>query len=372
MKKIFVLIPSPLSFKSFLLETYLKLGYETHVICKQYDDKSIYEEKFIYHFIEFERNLTIRSTARAIGQLRLLVKNLKPNLIHAHFSSAALLLALTKTKEFPPCLATIQGSIYLATPNYFTKFFYKIAEIYSAKKLDYFYVLTDDDYTSIKGYSKNVFLQKAKGFGVNLAKFDTSKMHTIQNSNFILDANKNTLIYVGRLVSFKGFNFVLRVFDGLDKRYPEKFQLILCGTFDKIHGSDLNSDEKNIFENNKNIIKCGFVSDVRPYLLKADLNIFPSTREGMPVNLMESIAMGVPVITSNHRGCRHVVTPFINGVIVENFNLEIWIKKINEYFENENYKNQLAVGCLKTRFLFDEDLYVKELTELYSEVLLTQ
>lgn len=52
----------------------------------------------------------------------------------------------------------------------------------------------------------------------------------------------------------------------------------------------------------------GYVEDVAAAYLAADLFVFPSRREGMPVALMEAMAAGLPCAVSDIRGNRELVT----------------------------------------------------------------
>jgi glycosyltransferase involved in cell wall biosynthesis len=57
--------------------------------------------------------------------------------------------------------------------------------------------------------------------------------------------------------------------------------------------------------------------DVRPLLRRADVVVLPSYyREGVPRSLLEAAAMGKPIITTDNTGCREVVEPGVNGLMV--------------------------------------------------------
>lgn len=157
--KILILFPSPMSFKYFLSDTYLSMDYEVHIACKKYDDLDLYEERFTYHFIDFERNPSIKSAFFARRQLIDLVWSLKPSLIHAHFTSSVFLLAISKRKIFPKCIGTVQGSIYLGTNIGLKRSLFQLVETWSMRSMDRSFVLTDDDYVALKRQCKNVYLQ---------------------------------------------------------------------------------------------------------------------------------------------------------------------------------------------------------------------
>ncbi len=52
----------------------------------------------------------------------------------------------------------------------------------------------------------------------------------------------------------------------------------------------------------------GFQEDVRPFYQNADLFVFPSLREGMPVSLIEAMAAGLACAVSDIRGSRELIT----------------------------------------------------------------
>lgn len=56
--------------------------------------------------------------------------------------------------------------------------------------------------------------------------------------------------------------------------------------------------------------------DVPGILRASDVFVLPSHREGLPVSLLEAMACGLPVVTTDIRGCREVVTHGISGLLV--------------------------------------------------------
>ncbi len=58
----------------------------------------------------------------------------------------------------------------------------------------------------------------------------------------------------------------------------------------------------------KQVVLLGYRADAAQLVQAADLFVFPSRQEGLPVALMEAIAAGTPVICSAIRGCRDLVS----------------------------------------------------------------
>ncbi len=60
----------------------------------------------------------------------------------------------------------------------------------------------------------------------------------------------------------------------------------------------------------------GETNDVRPYIAEASVYVLPSYREGTPRTVLEAMAMGRPIITSDAPGCRETVMDGVNGFLV--------------------------------------------------------
>lgn len=64
------------------------------------------------------------------------------------------------------------------------------------------------------------------------------------------------------------------------------------------------------------IVYHGAVRDVRPHLAAAHVYVLPSYREGTPRTVLEAMATGRPIITTDAPGCRETVVPGQNGALV--------------------------------------------------------
>ncbi len=61
----------------------------------------------------------------------------------------------------------------------------------------------------------------------------------------------------------------------------------------------------------------GETSDIRPFISSASVVVLPSYyREGIPRSLLEALATGRAIITTDTPGCRDTVVPGKNGFLV--------------------------------------------------------
>ena len=370
--RILFIIPSPFAFKQFLGELAVFLmgqGMEVHVVTNKYEDQDLYIELVHYHFLNIPRNITPISAMKLIIPLRKIIKSINPGLIHSHFTSAVFLTSISLAFSKIPKIATIQGVIYTATKNPVKKFILFLGEHFTYLFQDKVIVLTEDDFIKTRRFASNINIQKSYGFGVNLIdyqpctdKYELRKKMGFSDHDFII-------LFVGRLTRFKGFPIVIKTIRELVKKHKNA-KIIVCGKKDNIHDVGISEQEFSQLENSDYVKFTGFIDNVKDYYCISDINIFPSFREGMPVNLMESIAMGLPVVTSNSRGCRHVVIHEVNGIVSDSSNYESYVKILDDLIVNKAKINRLKDGCYSTRIIYDRQLFVKETYEEYVKIFL--
>lgn len=121
-------------------------------------------------------------------------------------------------------------------------------------------------------------------------------------------------LLIARLIREKGIEEFVQAASALKERYPEvRFQLL--GPLDNnptavSYGWLEEQQRRGIVE------YLGVTDDVRPFLQKASVFVLPSYREGTPRTVLEALATGRPVVTTDAPGCRETVLEGINGFLV--------------------------------------------------------
>jgi len=370
LSKILILIPSLGSFNTFLseqVEELLRNKWEVILVSSRGNKEiGIANVKFIG--LDLPRGMQPFSYFTSSLKLKRVITENKPDLIHAHFSAAAILLMLAKDKNTPLCYATIQGVVYTASSGV-KAWFYRIVETIAFKRLDKVWVLTKDDKYQLENDGVKVYCQRSMGFGCRLDLFDSNlfnqeEIRLLKNKLDILP-DDFVIIYVGRLVDFKGINIVYRAFKKITAGRTN-VKLLILGNIDSLHPTGLTVAEMEDMKTHSAIRMVGHVKEVAAYLAIADLNVFPSLREGMPVNLMESLAMGVPVITNNCRGCRDVVSDKISGVLLTERTPDAYAREILYLIDHPELLRKMKSNALLKRNDFDRQFFIKETLESYS------
>ena len=124
-----------------------------------------------------------------------------------------------------------------------------------------------------------------------------------------------TFILIARMLVQKGIRDYVQAAREIN-RHHENVHFLLVGDVDD-NPDSLSRDEINRWVHEGLIEWAGHVDDVRPWLARSSVVVLPSYyREGLPRSLMEGMAMGRPVITTDTPGCRETVVTGRNGYLV--------------------------------------------------------
>lgn len=120
-------------------------------------------------------------------------------------------------------------------------------------------------------------------------------------------------LMIGRLLGAKGVREYATAAVALKARYPHaRFQLV--GWRDP--GPDTVDEDELQAWIDGGIEYLGRLDDVRPAIAAARIYVLPSYREGTPRSVLEAMAMGRPVVTTDAPGCRETVVEGGNGLKV--------------------------------------------------------
>ena len=122
-------------------------------------------------------------------------------------------------------------------------------------------------------------------------------------------------LLIARLIAAKGICEYAQAARLVRERHPDvEFHLI--GGLDN-NPDALSADEVLEWRSNGTLIWHGEVEDVRPHLAGCHVYVLPSChREGTPRSVLEALAVGRAVITTDVPGCRETVTDGQNGFLV--------------------------------------------------------
>jgi glycosyltransferase involved in cell wall biosynthesis len=218
-----------------------------------------------------------------------------------------------------------------------------------------FFLNTDDvrlfqEENIIAGQEQAVMLN---GIGVDLDRFSVKDF-----------PEKISFLMIARLLRDKGVFEYVDAARMIKRRYPN-VTFRLAGGFDE-NPSAISKHQLTAWVEENVIEYLGELADVRPAIAASTVYVLPSYREGRPVTVMEAMAMGRPVITTDVPGCRETVRHGENGLLVPARDAQSLAKEM-EYFI-QHPENVKIMGC-SSRTIAERDYDVNKTNKKVLEVL---
>lgn len=161
------------------------------------------------------------------------------------------------------------------------------------------------------------------GSGVDLSHYNLSPLPS--TPHFLL---------IARLLGDKGIREYAQAAKLVKQKYPEAvFELV--GPEDP-SPDGIKLDEVHQWTESGAIKYSGATTDVRPFIENCAIYVLPSYHEGMPRTVLEAMAMGRPILTTDVPGCRETVIDGENGWLVEKANAEQLAERMIWFIENQD------------------------------------
>ncbi len=173
------------------------------------------------------------------------------------------------------------------------------------QKVVHFFYRKADKIVVMSGYAKRDMYEN---YGIPMNKMIRIPNPVLTTSTYDTDRSRqygdNVIVTVGRLEPEKQHERIIRAFSSVYAQ-ERTAQLLILGTGSK-EGYLKNIAVKYGVE--KNVIFAGFQSDVAHYLRNSKVFVMASRLEGFPNSMLEAMANGLPVITTDAPGgCREIV-----------------------------------------------------------------
>lgn len=379
--RLLIIITDYGSFNNFLAELSVKLSEENevHVLCSPSNiiniiDKFDYSQfNLIFHKVDIPRSTSIRKVIKSGSLIRKIINDIKPDLVYAHFTTGIFPAILFRKKNIK-YWGAFHGLGMNASKG-FRKLIFCSVELFCFIRLDNIFLINNKDFGLVNNiFRTKAFKYKSYGVGCDIEKFNLDRFPDSERIRLKKEMNiekKIIITYTGRFVEFKGFDLVYHSFMKLCNEFPDRFVLLLIGGKDPIHSTGLSIEEEQALFNNNAIINVGYTSVVEQYLSISDVFLFPSKKEGLPVCIVEALAMGVPVVTLDERGNSDVVVDNFNGCLIKSSSksndIEEIVRKLKNLNKNEEKRKFLSLNCLKNRTNYSRSFFIDEQLKLIND-----
>ncbi len=200
------------------------------------------------------------------------------------------------------------------------------------------------------------YLKKiVRGWGVSEGKIEVvyNAISLPLLSKGRLETNQDLILSIGRLVPWKGFKTLIELVPELCQFNPN-FRLVILG--DGPEEKNLKSQILNLKIEDKVEVK-KVTPEIRDqYLQTAKVFVLNTGYEGLPHTVLEAMAAGTPVITTNVCGNPEVVQGGYNGLLVEYNNKQQLKEAILKLYNNPELRQKFVQNSREVlkKFSFEE------------------
>ncbi|MGE6392581.1 glycosyltransferase family 4 protein [Psychrobacter pacificensis] len=316
---------SILKFRGALIVAIQDAGFEIHIAAPEFE---VYPEEcdslialgYTVHDIPMQRTGTNPlKDAKTLSALYLLMKKIKPDYVLGYTIKPVIYGSLAaKLARVPHIFALITGLGYAFSgaeeKGYKKSNLQKVMhQLYAAALLttDKVFFQNPDDQALFKkmGILKpSTPSTVVNGSGVNVSEYSVAPLPT-EN-----DVPVPRFLLIARLLGAKGVSEYAQAAAMIKSRYPS-VQFDLVGWVDD-NPDSIEQRELDAWIEDGLFNFLGKLNDVKPAIADSSVYVLPSYREGTPRTVLEAMAMGRAVITTDAPGCRETVIDGYNGYLV--------------------------------------------------------
>ncbi|HEY8270499.1 MAG TPA: glycosyltransferase family 4 protein [Pseudobdellovibrionaceae bacterium] len=197
-----------------------------------------------------------------------------------------------------------------------------------------------------------------EGSGVDVHKFTPSP-----NSDSVMGPK---ILLASRLLIEKGiFEFIEAL--KLLKRKNLQFEVVIAGDIDPGNPGSISESQFNEWKRSGIANFLGFQKDMVSILKSIDIACLPSYREGLPMALLEAMAAGKPLVTTEAPGCRSTVREQKNGFLVPIKDPQALAKALEKLISNPALREQMGEESRRISVeLFSTEKITSEIIKIYS------
>ena len=319
----------------------------------------------VYH-IETSRSPLNKGNFTAIKQINKIVRENGYNIVHCHTPLAGICtrLACRKLRDAGvKVLYTAHGFHFYKGAPIKNWLLYYTAEKICAPFTDVLITINKEDFTLAQKKMKSKRVEYVPGVGIDLEKFSKPTVNKVDKRRELgIPEDAVLLLSVGELIKRKNHETIIRAIADVD---TDVYCLIAGDGILHTHLQSL-IDHLGISDRVKLI---GYRNDVKEIYEIADLFVFPSFQEGLPVSVMEAMASGLPCIVSNIRGNVDLINDGINGFLCDPNDATGFSKCIEKLLKDRNLMKSFSLSGKETIMKYDIKEIIDTIQNIYQEAL---
>ncbi|MUV36923.1 putative glycosyltransferase EpsD [Lentibacillus sp. JNUCC-1] len=331
-------------FKAFHLpemQWFKQQGWDVHVAAAGDMELPFTDKKFT---IDIHRSPFHVRNIKGYKQLRTIIDHHDYDFIHAHTPLGGVLARLTARsarKKGTKVIYTAHGFHFCKGVPFRNWLLYYPIEKGLSHYTDSLLTINKEDYNlALRRGFKAKEVHRVSGVGVDTSRFKPLPKHikATEKKSLGFDADDFLLFNASEFNRNKNQQFLLSVVALLKRDIPN-IRLILAGEGTMLEDCKAHAHHLGIADR---VTFLGFRKDIEDLLPVCDVAVASSFREGLPVNIMEAMAAGLPVVATTNRGHNELVRNHREGYLLGPHEPELFAEKVKHLWAHKNLREHLG------------------------------
>ena len=371
------------------LTKYLEPQYKTKLIAgKKLDSEAtseyILKKNNIDYFIleNMSRSLSLINDVRSFLEIRKIIREYKPNIVHTHASKSGALGRLAAILSGVPIIVhTFHGHVFHSYFGRLKTYLYLLVERFLASKSSAIIAISnlqkDELVNNFKICSSKKMHVIPLGFDLERFQVDRYENRNSFRTEFALEDDCIAIGIVGRLTAIKNQELFLRSVKEVTKNCKKLLKVFLIGDGEdkeklKNLCEDLNMPFSKSYSQKEEILVyfTSWRQDMERVYAGLDIVALSSLNEGTPVTLIEAQAANKPIVATDVGGIRDIVIENKTGLLSKSGDLKGLANNLRKLIDDDNLRDQLGrSGYDNVIRSFSYKRLVSDVKSLYTELL---
>ena len=352
-----------------------EMGYEVHYASNfknpHYgkDNHRLEGTGIVCHQVDFVRSpFRLIRNMRAYVQIRKLMRENQFQMVHCHTPMGGVLARLGARKyrrTGTKVLYTAHGFHFYKGAPVFNWLFYYPVEWLLARWTDVLITINEEDYQRAKRFPlpENGRVEKVNGVGIDIEAYRDIKVNREEKRRELgIPSEKRLMVSVGELNRNKNHRLIIGM---LRKVKNADLMYLIIGEV-KLEKKLFTEVKRDGLEKQVKIL--GYRADVKEILDVSDIFVLPSKREGLPVAMMEAMAMKLPVLCTDIRGNCDLIDEGKGGYLINQNNSYLWKNRLQALIDSpaQNLERMGYYNYWKIQELFSNENVEREMRRIYA------
>ncbi|MHA2066277.1 MAG: glycosyltransferase family 4 protein [Candidatus Thorarchaeota archaeon] len=311
----------------------------------------------------FESTDIIQNVDKLTDQLERLIHDIQPDIIHAHSTYVIFNRVISKlkldSKLKVPTIVTVHGlpkPLILPDGKETTDF----EEFASVFAFDLAIAVSENVAKAVKNHLNSEFHERVHTLnsGIDLSVFRP-----------IPDLDKQwDLAFMGRLEAMKSVDLFPEMLSLLKPKFPDlKMMMTGEGSLKERLFKEFDNRGVSSMVDYRGVVA---TDDVPVLINKSRVFLYPSRREPFGLSIVEAMACGIPVITTDVFGPREIVEHNYDGIAVPPDDVEALAKAVETLLSNDELRERIAKNALRSvKERYDIRKHAQQLVTIYREII---